>query len=529
MIKNLRKSKGITLIALVITIIVLLILAGVTINTILGNESAMEKAKEARVENEKGNELDTIKLAVINALAKGSTGYITGENLADALTGIVSDSQISLIRENANGPWQVQGSYGTYRINSNGEVYETTVATISQDSIEFKEGATNEPVTLTVSPKEGMTLSSVTWSVPSDNGLVTISETSGNSTVVSVKSYPSKATATITATVTADNGKTQDLICEVNYKETVVNYVTRVSDEQIMVFPNTTSIIKVEGRGRLGGKVDLKESDIPKISYEYYDENVISVSSPDPLTGFATVTGVSGGYTSLMIKFHGGRSGGNVYVSVRGTPDNPVDLGVDIDGSGSSKDDWEILYDGTDSEDSALHGNIYCILAGLLPNERRKELGIHPNDLDTKNSLFNVCLAKEEADKTFELIGKLNGTDDSWKALISDTISSIKGVQVQGAITKNLMDKIKTARGGSYYSLSQFGNVNGGYWLASGNYMGGNWGYYVRYIKCDGTSDGSTNYYSSSFGVCPVVTIPSDKVIITTGADGVKTVTPKTE
>ena len=60
-IKNLRKSKGITLIALVITIIVLLILAGVTINAIVGNESAMEKAKEARTENEKGNELDTIK------------------------------------------------------------------------------------------------------------------------------------------------------------------------------------------------------------------------------------------------------------------------------------------------------------------------------------------------------------------------------------------------------------------------------------------------------------------------------------
>ena len=45
-IKNLRKSKGITLIALVITIIVLLILAGVTINAIVGNESAMEKAAQ---------------------------------------------------------------------------------------------------------------------------------------------------------------------------------------------------------------------------------------------------------------------------------------------------------------------------------------------------------------------------------------------------------------------------------------------------------------------------------------------------
>ena len=52
MISNIRKSKGITLIALVITIIVLLILAGVTINAIIGNESVMEKAKKAKEEHE---------------------------------------------------------------------------------------------------------------------------------------------------------------------------------------------------------------------------------------------------------------------------------------------------------------------------------------------------------------------------------------------------------------------------------------------------------------------------------------------
>ena len=36
-----KRNKGITLIALVITIIVLLILAGVTINAIVGNNSSM--------------------------------------------------------------------------------------------------------------------------------------------------------------------------------------------------------------------------------------------------------------------------------------------------------------------------------------------------------------------------------------------------------------------------------------------------------------------------------------------------------
>ena len=44
---NLKKEKGITLIALVITIIVLLILAGVAISMITGDSSIMNKAQEA--------------------------------------------------------------------------------------------------------------------------------------------------------------------------------------------------------------------------------------------------------------------------------------------------------------------------------------------------------------------------------------------------------------------------------------------------------------------------------------------------
>ena len=40
------KNKGITLIALIITIIVLLILAGVTINALTGSDAAPEKANE---------------------------------------------------------------------------------------------------------------------------------------------------------------------------------------------------------------------------------------------------------------------------------------------------------------------------------------------------------------------------------------------------------------------------------------------------------------------------------------------------
>ena len=42
-----KEMKGITLVALVITIVVLLILAGVSINTVLGDDGIIKKAKEA--------------------------------------------------------------------------------------------------------------------------------------------------------------------------------------------------------------------------------------------------------------------------------------------------------------------------------------------------------------------------------------------------------------------------------------------------------------------------------------------------
>ena len=44
---NMKNNKGITLVALVVTIVVLLILAGVSINLVLGNNGIITNAKEA--------------------------------------------------------------------------------------------------------------------------------------------------------------------------------------------------------------------------------------------------------------------------------------------------------------------------------------------------------------------------------------------------------------------------------------------------------------------------------------------------
>ena len=57
-----KKQKGITLIALVITIIVLLILAGVSIATLTGNNGILTRANEAKTETEDAEENELRKL-----------------------------------------------------------------------------------------------------------------------------------------------------------------------------------------------------------------------------------------------------------------------------------------------------------------------------------------------------------------------------------------------------------------------------------------------------------------------------------
>ena len=134
--KNLKENRAITLIALVITIIVLLILAGVTINSIVGNENAMEKAKQAKEANESANELDTIKLAVTDAIVKETDGLVHLDKLNESLVG--------LIKSNATGeaPWKVIGSMTgkTYRITKYGQVEETEEIGDKVESINSKIG-----------------------------------------------------------------------------------------------------------------------------------------------------------------------------------------------------------------------------------------------------------------------------------------------------------------------------------------------------------------------------------------------------
>ena len=70
-----KKNNGITLVALVVTIVVLLILAGVSINLVLGNNGIIAKAKEAQRKSAEASQNDLIGM---NELAQQLEGKLNG-------------------------------------------------------------------------------------------------------------------------------------------------------------------------------------------------------------------------------------------------------------------------------------------------------------------------------------------------------------------------------------------------------------------------------------------------------------------
>ena len=104
--QKLKNEKGITLVALVITIIVLLILAGVTLSMVMGDSGIFGKANSAKEQTQLSNAEEIIKLAVLENQVKRVSGD------ADALTNEALKTEIG--KKLTEQGYTVSGSTVTY-------------------------------------------------------------------------------------------------------------------------------------------------------------------------------------------------------------------------------------------------------------------------------------------------------------------------------------------------------------------------------------------------------------------------------
>ena len=118
--EKLKRKKGITLIALVITIIVLLILAGVSIAMLTGDNGILTQAQNASRETDKAGIIEDLKLKILEKQMDGEpiykddiktilndSGYFT-EIPAD----ITLDTELTTTQENGNHTIKVSEIYG---------------------------------------------------------------------------------------------------------------------------------------------------------------------------------------------------------------------------------------------------------------------------------------------------------------------------------------------------------------------------------------------------------------------------------
>ena len=136
------KQNGITLIALVITIIVLLILAAVSIATLTGENGILTRANDAKEQTEIADEKEAIQLAYAGAVAeKRGTGDVTASDLNREFgTNERTDANAS-----GENPITVTFDSGrSYTVDSNGNIIEkgtgeetgaTTIGEVYDDSM----------------------------------------------------------------------------------------------------------------------------------------------------------------------------------------------------------------------------------------------------------------------------------------------------------------------------------------------------------------------------------------------------------
>ena len=122
--KSLKNSNGITLIALVITIIVLLILAGISISMLSGDNGVLQRATDAKTQTGIGQEKETIALAYNSALAKkvsnGNSSTVTDSELNEEL----NNSEATASGNPIIVTFTKSGN--TYEIDSNGIIKPST-------------------------------------------------------------------------------------------------------------------------------------------------------------------------------------------------------------------------------------------------------------------------------------------------------------------------------------------------------------------------------------------------------------------
>lgn len=116
-----RQNKGITLMALIITIVLMLILASITVNVAI-NGGLFNYASDAKNSTEIASEKETVIQASIIAEGNSKTGRITAQDMQKALNSITEENTATAIDTGDTITVKFNESNRCYEIDSKGNV-----------------------------------------------------------------------------------------------------------------------------------------------------------------------------------------------------------------------------------------------------------------------------------------------------------------------------------------------------------------------------------------------------------------------
>lgn len=286
--KKLKKNNGLTLVALIITVIVMLIIAGITVTALTGDNGIINSAENADSEKNRSEEKETVEWAAAQSVADSDIGQVTSGNLEHYMDSYIGEDPDGVmdyeIDDGYHGIFLVEFkvSGNKYTVDENGMVYEGEE--LNRDGIELPESLilnVGESVKLQYTTES----ENVTWSNSDDN----IAELGEDGLITG------KANGHTIVTVTTDKNKTDRC------------YVTvQTEPEEVKVEP-ASSVIDLSSMNRT---VQLTATILPdtanvytNITWTSSDTNVATVTE----AGF--VTGISNGTVTITAKTENGVAG----------------------------------------------------------------------------------------------------------------------------------------------------------------------------------------------------------------------------
>ena len=262
----LDNKKGITLIALVVTVVVLIILAGVSINAVLGDNGIIKKANQAASVTKEAEVKEAINRTILEF-------YLTNdyETLEDFLKAKVTEGKIDSVTKNADGTLTVKkGDYsvtvenktnssnGSSSGGSTGGETQTPEITIGEAKVVANSDGTGSAITDAVSVYLGNTL------------YITFSHSITGGTTVVDKTIPYAVTknGTYTFTVTGTvNGKsyTKNVSVTVNQFKDAYEYMqtnTKVTYSDGEVWVPEGFRISTDAAETVQGGVVIEDKDL---------------------------------------------------------------------------------------------------------------------------------------------------------------------------------------------------------------------------------------------------------------------------